>query len=158
MLLSSCQVMSDSLQPHELKNDRFPVLHFLPEFAQTHVHWLGDAIQTSHPLLTPSLLALNLPQHQVLSSELAHHIKWPKYWSFSISTFNDYSGLIFFRIGWFDLLAVQGTLKNLVQHQNSVTSILQHSAFLMSYLYVTTGKIIALTICTFVSKWYVCFF
>ena len=128
------------------------VLHFLPEFAQTHVHWLGDSIQTSHPLLTPSLLALNLSQHQVLTSELAHCIKWPKYWSFSISTLNDYSGLIFFRIDWFHLLAVQGTLKNLVHHQNSVASILQHSAFFMPYLFVTIWKIIALTIWTFVSK------
>ena len=140
--------------PMNCKTTGFPVLHFLPEFAQTHVHWFGDAIETSRPLLPPSLLVLNLSQHRVLSSELAHCIKWPKYWNVSISTFNDYSGLLFFRIGWFDLLAVRGTLKCLVQHQNSVTSILKHSAFLIlqiSHLYVT-GKTIALTIWTFVSK------
>ena len=119
-----------------------------------------ESVMPSNRLIlsSPSPPAFSLSQNQVLSSELAHRIKWPKYWSFSISTFNDYSGLIFFRTDWFDLLAVQGTLKNLVQYQNSVTSIFQHSAFLMSYLYVTTGKIIALTIWTFVSKWYVCFF
>ena len=141
--------------PMNCKTTGFSVLHFLPEFSQTHVHLLGDAIQRSHPLLLPFLLALNLSQHEVLSSELAFCIKWPKCWNLDISTSNDYSGLIFFGIDWFYLLDIQGTLKSLVQHQNSVASILRHSAFLMlqiSHLYVTTGKTIALTIWTFVSK------
>ena len=103
----------------------FPFLQYLLEFAQIHVHWVGDAIQSSHPLLPPSL-ALNLAQHQVSSSESALRIKWPKYWSFSftISLFNEYSGLISFRVDWFDLLAVQGTLKSLPQHHSSKASVL----------------------------------
>ena len=103
----------------------FPFLQYLLEFAQIHVHGVGDAIQSSHPLLPPSL-ALNLAQHQVSSSESALRIKWPKYWSFSftISLFNEYSGLISFRVDWFDLLAVQGTLKSLPQHHSSKASVL----------------------------------
>ena len=92
------------------------VLHYLPEFAQTHVHCVDDAIQLSHSLLPPSPPALSLSQHQGLSNELALHIRWPKYWSFSfsISPFSEYSGLISFRIVWFNLLALQGTLKSLL--------------------------------------------
>ena len=110
----------------------------------------------SHPLSPPSP-ALNFSLHQRFSSESALHIRWPKYWifSFSISPSSEYSGLISFRIDWFDLLAFQGTLKSVLQHQNLKTSILWHSAFFMvqlSHLYMTTGKIIALTIQTFVSK------
>ena len=106
-----------------------------------------------HPLLLPSVF----PSINVFSSESALHIKWPKYWrfSFSISPSNEYSGLISFRIGWFDLFAVQGTLKSFLQHNNLKASILQHSAFFMvqlSYRYMTTGKIIALSIWTFVGK------
>ena len=103
----------------------FPFLQYLLEFVQIHVHWVGDAIQSSHPLLPPSL-ALNLAQHQVSSSESALRIKWPKYWSFSftISLFNEYSGLISFRVDWFGLLAVQGTLKSLPQHHSSKASVL----------------------------------
>ena len=88
----------------------FPVLHYLPEFSQTHVHWVNDAIQPSHPLFPLSLPALNLSQHQDFSSESALHIRWPKYWSFSfsISPSNEYSRLISFRIDWFDL-AVQNS-------------------------------------------------
>ena len=92
----------------------FLVLHHFLQRAQTHVHWVSDAIQPSHPLLPSSLPALNLFQLQGnLSRELALCIRWPKYWSFSfsISPSNEYSVLISFRIGWFDLLAVQGTLK-----------------------------------------------
>ena len=94
----------------------FPVHHYLPEFAQIHVYWVGDAIQPSHPLLPSSPPALNLSQHL--------RIRWPKYWSFSfsISPFIEYSGLISFRIYWFDLLAVQGTLKSLLQQFNSINS------------------------------------
>ena len=97
------------------------------------------------------------PSIRVFSNESALCIRWPKYWSsgFSISPSNEYSGLISFRIDWFDLLAVEGTLKSLLQHHNSKPSILQHSAFFMirfSHLYMTTGKTIALTIWPFVSK------
>ena len=123
----------------------FPVLHYLPEFVQTHVHWVSDAIEPSHPLLPPSPPALSLSQHQGLSSELTLGIRWPKYWSFSfnINPSNEYSGLISFRIDWFDLPAVQGTLKSLLQHPSSKASILWCSAFFMvqlSHLYVTTEK------------------
>ena len=92
----------------------FPILHCLLEFAQIHVHWVDDAIQPSHPLSSPSLPAFNLPQHQGLFHDSALCIRWPKYWSFSfsISPSNEYSGLISFRMHWFDLLAVQGTLKS----------------------------------------------
>ena len=87
----------------------FPVLHYLPEFAQTPVRWIDDAIEPSHPLSFPSPPAFNLSQHRVFSCESALCIIWPKYWSFSfsISPCNEYSGLISFRIDWFDLLAVQ---------------------------------------------------
>ena len=139
----------------------FPVHHHLLEFAQTHVHWVGDAIQPSHSLLSPSP-ALNLSQHQGLSEwakvlEFKLHIRWPKYWSlsFSISPSNQYSGLISFRMDWLDLLAVQGTLKSLFQHHSSKASVFQCSAFFIvqhSHPYMTTGKTIALTRWTFVSK------
>ena len=105
-----------------------------------------------HPLL---LLPSIFPSVRVFSSESALHIRWPKYWSLSISPSNEYSGLISFRIDWFDVLAVHGTLKSLLQHHNSKASILQHSAFFtvqLSYPYMITGKTIALTIRTFVSK------
>ena len=97
------------------------------------------------------------PSIRVFSNESALCIRWPNYWrfSFSISPLNEYSGLISFRIDWLDLLAVQGTLKSLLQHHSSKASILQHSAFFMvqlSHPYITTGKIIALTTWTFVSK------
>ena len=109
-----------------------PVHHQLPESTQTHVHWVGDAIQPSHLLSSPSPSALNLSQHQGLSNESALHIKWPKYWSFSfnISHSNEHSGLISFRMDWLDLLAVQGTLKSFLQHHSSKASILWCSAFL----------------------------
>ena len=128
----------------------FPVLQYLREFAQTHVHWVSDAIQSSYPLSPPSLPAFNLSQHQGLFQTVGPSHQWPKYWSFSfnISPSNEYSGVISFRIEGFDLLAVQGTLKSLLQHHNSKASILQHAAFFMvqfSHLYMTTGKTIALT-------------
>ena len=134
----------------------FPVHHQLPELAQTHVHWVGDAIQLSSScpfLLLPSIF----PSIRVFSSESILHIRWSKYWSFSfsISPYNEYLGLISFRIDWFDLLAVQGTLKSLFQHHSSKASILRRSAFFtvqLSHPYMTTGKTIALTRQTFVSK------
>ena len=136
----------------------FPILHHLLEFTQTHVHPVGDAIQPSHPLSSPTSLTFNLFQHQVFFNESVLHIRWPKYWSFSfcISHSNEYSGLISFRMDWSDLPAVQGTVKSLVQHHISKASILlkARSAFFMvqlSHPYVTTGKtIIALTIWTFI--------
>ena len=109
-----------------------------------------------HILCRPLLLQPSIfPSIRVLSSKSALHIRWPKYWSFSISPSNEYSGLIFFRIDWFDLLAVQRTLQILLQHHSSKASILWHSVFFvgqLSYPYMTTGKTIALTTQTFVSK------
>ena len=135
----------------------FPVHHQLPEFTQTHVHRVGDAIQPSHPLLSSLLLPSICPSIRVFSNESAPCIRWPKYWSysFSISPSNEYSGLISFRMDWLDLLAVQGTLKSLLQHHSSKASILRSSAFFivqLSYPYVTTGKTIALTRWTFVGN------
>ena len=133
----------------------FAVLHHLPELAQTHVHWVGDAIQPSHPPLSPFPPAFNLSQHRVFSNESVLCLRWPKYWSFSISPSSAYSGLSSFRNDWFDLLVVQGIFKSLLQHHSSKTLILQHSAFFtvqLSYPYMTTGKIIALTRQTFVCK------
>jgi len=137
-----------------------PVHHQLPELAQTHVHWVSDAIQPSHPLLSPSPPAFNLSHPipiRAFSKESVLCIRWPKYWSFSfsISPSNEYSGLISFRIDWFYLLAVQGTLKNLIQHHSSKASVLRLSAFFivqLSHPYMTTGKTITLTRRTFVSK------
>ena len=155
LLLFSRYVVSNSLRPMDCSTPGFPVLHHLPELAQTHVHWVGDTIQPSHPLSSTSPPALSLSQIRVFSSELSLCIRWPKYWSlsFSISLSNEYSGLSYFRIDWFDLLAIQGTLKRLLQHPTSKASILWRSAFLMVQLlhpYMTTEKIIALTMQTFV--------
>ena len=124
---------------------------------QTYVHRVGDAIQQSHPLSSPSPPAINLSQHQGLSNESVLHIRWPKYWSFSfnISLSNEYSGLISFRMHWLDLLPVQGTLKSLLQHHSSKASVVQCSAFFIvqvSHPYMTTGKAITLTRWTFVGK------
>ena len=135
----------------------FPVHHQLPELAQIHVHWIGDTIQPSHLLSSPLLLPSVFPRIMVFSNELVLCIRWPKYWSFSfsISPSNEYSGLLFFRMDWLHLLAVQGTRQSLLQHHSSKVSILWHSAFFivqLSYPYMTTGKIIALTRWTFVGK------
>ena len=116
---------------------------------------IGDAIQLSHPLSPLSPPAFNLSQSFPMSSVLC--IRWPKYWSFSfsISPSNEYSGLMSFRIDWFDFLAVQGILHSLLQHHSSKVSILRHSAFFMvqlSHSYMTTGKTIAFTIWPFISK------
>ena len=114
-----------------------------------------SVMPSNHLILCCPLLPSILPSIRVFSNESAPHIRWPKYESFIISLSNECSGLISFMIDWFDLLAVQGTLKGLVQHPSSKTSILQHSAFLMvqlSHPYMTTGKTIALTIWTFVGK------
>ena len=108
-----------------------PVHHQLPEFTQTHVHRVGDAIQPSHPLLSPLLLPSVFPNIRAFSNKSALHIRWPKYWNFSfnISASNEHPGLISFRMDWLDLHAVQGTLKTLLQHHSSKASIPRHSAF-----------------------------
>ena len=113
------------------------VPHCLLEFAQIHLHWVSDAIYPSHPLLAPylSLIFLSI---RVFSIELPVCIRWPKYWSFSFisSPSNEYSGLFAFRINWFNLLAVQGTHKSLLQHHNSKASILGYSACFMVQVYI----------------------
>ena len=134
-----------------------PVHHQLQEFTQTHVHRVGDAIQPSHPLSSPYPPAPNPPSIRVFSNESTLHMRGPKYWSFSfsISLSNEHPGLISFIMDWMDLLAVQMTLKSLLQHHSSKASILRHSAFFtvqLSHPYMTTGKTIALTRCTFVGK------
>ena len=134
-----------------------PVHHQLPEFTQTHVHRVDDAIQPSHPLSSPSPPAPIPPSIRVFSNESTLHMRWPKYWSFSlsISPSNEHPGLVSFRMDWLDLLAAQATRKNLLQHHISKASILRHSAFFtvqLSHPYMTTGKTIALTRRTFVGK------
>ena len=137
-----CPALCD---PMNCSTPGFPVFHHLLELVQTHVCWVGDAIQPSCPLLPPFPPAFILSQHQGLFQWAALHIRWPKYWSFSfsISPSNEYSWFISFRIDWFDLLAVQGTLKSLLQHHSSKTSALRCSAFFvlqLSYPSMTTGK------------------
>ena len=115
--------------PMDCSTLAFPVLHYLPEFAQImsiELMMPSNHLILCHPIL---LLSLIFPSIRVFSNELAFCIRWPNYWSFSISSSNEYSGLISFRIDWFDLLAVQGTLKGLLQHHSSKASILQCSAF-----------------------------
>ena len=125
--------------PTDCSTPGFPVHHQLLKLDQTHVHWVGDAIQPSHPLSSPSL-AFSLSQHQGLFQWVSFCIRWPKYWRFrfSISPSNEYSGLISFRIDWLDLLTVQGTLKSLLQHHSSKASILQRSASLWSNSHIHT--------------------
>ena len=123
----SCPTLCD---PMNHSTPVLPVQHQLPESTQAHVHWVGDAIQPPHPLSSRSLLALNLSHIRVFANESALHIRWPKYWTFSfnISPSNEHPALISFRMDWLDLLAVQGTLKSLLQHHSSKASVLQHSA------------------------------
>ena len=135
----------------------FPVLYCLLRFAQIHAHWSPGHYLIISSSAVPFLLAFNLSQQKVFSNGSAHHNRWPKYWSlsFSISPSNEYSGLISFRIDWFDLLAVRRTLSSFLQHHNSKASILQCPAFFttqLSHPYVSTGKSIPLTMWTFVSK------
>ena len=131
-----------------------PVHHQLLEPTQTHIHHVGDTIQPSHPL---SSLPSIFPSIRIFSNESVLCIRWPNHWSlsFSISLSNEYPGLVSFRMDWFDLLAVQGTLKSLLQHHSSKASVLWCSAFFivqLSHPYMTTGKTIALTRRTFVGK------
>ena len=150
----SCPTLCD---PMDCSMPGLPIHHQLPEFTQTHVHWVSDAFQPSHLccalLFPPSIF----PSIRVFSNETVLCIRWQKYWSFSfsISPSNEYSGLISFRVDWFYLLAVQGTLKNLLQCPSSEALVLRRSAFCMvqlSHPYVTTGKTIALMRWTFVGK------
>ena len=147
-------VSSVQLLPMDCSTPGLPDHHQLPEITQTHVHWVSDAIQPSHPLSSPSPPALSLSQHQGLFKWVSSSHRGPKYWSFSfnISPSNEHWGLISFRMDWLDLLAVQGTLKSLLQHHSSKASVFQHSAFFivqLSHPYMTTGKTIALTRQTF---------
>ena len=149
--------MSNSLQPNEPQHARPPVHHQLLNSTQTHVHWIREAIKSSYPLSSPSPPALNLSQPSGSSNESALCIKWLEYWSFSFNIIpsNEYPGLISFRMDWMDLLAVQGTLKSLLQRHSSKGSILRCSAFFtvqLSHPYMTTWKTIALTRQTFVGK------
>ena len=151
----SRSVMSNSLWPHGLQHTGLPVHHQLPELTKTHVHLVINAsnhLILRHPLLLPLSI---FPSIRVFSDESVLCIRWPKYWSFSfnISPSKDqYSGLISFRMDWLDLLAIQGTLKSLLQHHSSK---IWHSAFFrvqLSHPYMTTGKNIALTRWTFIDK------
>ena len=143
--------------PMNCSTPGLPVHHQLPKFTQTHVHLVGDAIQPSHPLSSLLLLPLTPPSIKVFSNESTLCMRWPKYWSFSFSIIpsKEIPGLISFRMGWLDLLAVPGTLKSLIQHHSSKASILRCSAFFtvqLSHPYMTTGKTIALTRWTLLAK------
>ena len=152
-VIQSCQ----TLQPHGLQQARLSCPSLSPGVHSNSCPWLRDAIQASQPLSPSSPSSPFCPRIRVFSIESALHIRWPRYWSFSfcISPSNKFPGLISFRIGWFDLLAVQGPLKSLLQWHNSKASILQLSAFLkvqFSQPYMTPGETIALIVQTFVSK------
>ena len=124
----SCPILCN---PMNRSTPGLPVHHQLLEFTQTHVHRVSDAIQPSHPLLSPFPPAPNPSQLRVFSSESTLRTRWPKYWSFSFSIIpsKEIPGLISLRMDWLDLLAVQGTLKSLLQHHSSKASILRCSAF-----------------------------
>ena len=152
LVVKSCP----TLQPHGLQHAKLPFTIFRRLFKIMSIESL---MPSNHLILCIPLLLLPLvsPSIRVFCSESALPIRWPKYWSssFSISPSNEYSGLIFFKIAWFDLLAVEGTLKSLLKHQNLKESVLRHSAFLMvqlSHPYMTNGKTIALTRWIFVGK------
>ena len=139
--------------PKDCSTPGLPVLHYLLKFVPILVRWVGDAIQPSHPLLSSSPPAFNLSHHQ----GLFQWVRWPEYWSlsFSISPCNERSGFISLRIDQFDLLAVQGTLKSLLQPHSLKASVLHCSTFFLvqlSHLYMITGKTIALTRWIFVGK------
>ena len=145
--------MSNSLWPYESQHTRPPCPSPTPEFTQTHVHWVGDAIQPTYPLLLPTVT----PSIRVFSNESTLCRRWSKYcsFSFSISPSSEHPGLVSLRMDWLDLLAVQGTLKNLLQHHSSKASIFWCSAFFtvqLSHPYMTTGETIALTRQTFVGN------
>ena len=150
--------MSDSLRSHELQHDR-PPLSITNSQSSLKLTSIESVMPSSHLILchSPLLLLPIPPSIRIFSNESTLPMRWPKYWSFSfsISPSNEHSGLISFRVDWLDLLAVQGTLKGLLQHLSSKASILQRSDFFtvqLSHPYMTTGKTIALTRWTFVGK------
>ena len=150
----SCPTLCD---PMDCSTPGFPIHHQFLELTQTHVHCISDVIQPPHPLSSPFLLPSIFLSIRVVSNESVLRIRWPTYWNFrfSISSSNEYSELISFRIDWLDVLAVQGTLKSLLQHHISKASILYCSDFFMVQLscpYMTTEKTITLTRWTFVGK------
>ena len=153
-VLQSCLTLCDTMN---CSRPGLPVHHQLQKSTWTHIHWVGDAIQPSHHLLSPSPPALNLSQHQGLFKWVnsSHQVAKVLEFSFNISPSNEQPGLISFRMDWLDLLAVQGTLKSLLQHHSSKASILRCSAFFilqLSHPYMTTGKTMALTRQTFVGN------
>ena len=154
----SHSVVSDSLWPHGLQHARLLCVSPIPGACSNSVS-IESVLPSNHLILCPPLLLLPsiFPSIRAFSNESVFRIRWPKYWnfSFSISPSNEYSGLISFRIDWLDLLAVQETLKSLLQHHSSKASVLQFSAFFivqLSHLYKTTGKTKTLTRWTFVGK------
>ena len=154
LVTQSCPTLCNSM---DCSMPGLPVHHQLLVFTQTHIHRVSDAIQPSRPLSYPSPPTSIFPSLRVFSNESALRIMWTKYWSFSfnISPSNEHPGLISFRLDWFNLLAVQGTLRSLLQYHSSKASILQCSAFFiiqLSHPYMTTGKIKALTRRNFVGK------
>ena len=157
-MLFSHSVMSNSLWPHELQHARFPDLHHsqsLLKLMSIDLVMPSNHLMLCHPLL---LLSLIFPSIRIFSNESALRIRWPKYWSFSFSI--SPSVTISFRVDWFELIAVQGTLKSLLQHHNLKISILWPSAFFMvqiSYPYVTTGKTIVWRNGLWLAKWCLCF-
>ena len=132
-----CPTLCD---PMNCRTPGLPVHHQLPEFTQTHVHRVSEAIQPSHPLSSPFLLLPIPPSIRVFSNESTLCMRWPKYWSFSFSIIpsKEIPGLISFRMDWLDLLAVQGTLKSLLQHHSSKALILWRSAFFTSNSHILT--------------------
>ena len=152
-VIQSCLTLCN---PMNHSTPGLPVHYHLPEFTQTHANQVGDTIQPSYPLSSPLPPAPNPIQHQSFSNESTLHMRWPKYWSFSFEIIpsKEHPGQIF-RMDWLDLLAVQETLKSLLQHHSSKASILWHSGFFtvqLSHPYMTTGKIIDLTRWTFVGE------
>ena len=150
----SCPTLRD---PMGHSTPGLPVRHQLLEFTQTHRHWVSNAFQPSHPLSSPLLLTSIFPSIRLSCNKSALRIRWPNYWSFcfNISPSSEPSGLISFRMDLLGPLAVQGTLKNLLQHHSSKASILQCSAFFIgqfSHSYMTTGETIALTRWIFAGK------
>ena len=159
MLFSSVPSLScvRLCNPKDCSTPGLPVYHQLQEPTQTHVYCVGDAIQLSQPLSSPSLPAFNLSQHRVFSSDSALRMRWPKYWCFSFNTspYNEYSDLISFRVDCLNLFAHQGTHKSLLQHHSSKASVLWCSASFMvqfSHPYMTPGKTIALTAAAAMSR------
>ena len=155
---SATQSCPTLCNPMDCSMPGFPVHHQLLELAQTRAYWVSDAIQPSHPLSSLFLLSSIFPSIRAFYNESVLHIRWPEYWSFSfsISPSNEYSGLISFRIDWFDLLAVQGTLKSLLQHHsksiNTLALSLLHNyspQFIHKFLHKLFTSIIQFSLITY---------